>query len=137
MKSFVIDNSIVMSWFFEEEHNKKSQEVLDQLSSNQACVPSLWPYELANALFVAEKTKGIKEADSTAFINDLKTLPIVIENNNFEGITKDILSISREHRITVYDACYVELALRKDLPLASFDKDVLAVCEKIGIKLLE
>ena len=133
MKKFVIDNSVVVSWLLEEEHVKKSREILNKLSSHQVCVPSIWPYELANALFVAEKRKRIKEADSVAFICDLKNLPIIIEESSFERIGKDVLSLSREHKITVYDASYIELALRKDLALASFDKEIIKVCKKIGV----
>ena len=70
--------------------------------------------------------------DSVAFICDLKNLPI-IEDSSFERIGKDVLSLSREHKITVYDASYIELALRKDLALASFDKEIIKVCKKIGV----
>ena len=135
MKDFVVDNSVVLSWVFEDEHSKVSQSILNELFKNQAYVPSLWPFELANALYVAEKRGRIKEADSMTFIKNLKDLPICIENNNFDNITKDILALSRKHSITVYDASYVELALRKNLPLITFNKELIVAAKKIGLKL--
>ena len=130
----MIDNSVVLSWIFEDEHSKESQDTLNELIKNYAYVPSLWPFELANALYVAEKKGRIKEADAMIFIKNLKNLPVFIETNNFDNITKDILSLSREHHITVYDASYIELALRKNLTLISFDKELIAVCKKIGLR---
>jgi len=136
LKAAVVDNSVVLSWVFEDEHNKKSKKILKDISIRQAYVPSLWSYELANALFIAERKGRIKEADSRVFIDSLKNLPISIEKNTYENITKDILSISREHQITVYDASYVELAMRKNLGIFSFDKLLNKVCQKVGVKVL-
>ncbi len=136
MKDFVVDNSVILSWVFKDENTKKSQELLNKLLKQNAYVPSLWPYELSNALFIAEKNGRIKEADSVSFISSLKDLSLFVENNSYDNITKDILAISREHKITVYDASYIELALRKNLDMASFDKKLNAVCRKIGIKIL-
>jgi len=133
LNSFVVDNSVVLSWIFKDENSRKSEDILKKLMDQKALVPSLWPYELANALFVAEKSRRIKEADSVAFINNLKNLPICIEENDYDNITKDVLSISREHKITVYDASYAELAIRKSLAVASFDKKLVNICSKIGV----
>ncbi len=136
MKEFVLDNSVVLSWFFEDESAPLSKKALDLLHKTKAHVPSMWPYELSNSLYVAEKTKRVAEGVSRGFINNLKVLPIIIHNNSYEIITNDVLSISREHSITVYDASYLELALRKKLKIATFDKALIKVCQEIGIGLI-
>lgn len=133
MSDFVVDNSVVLSWVLKDENSKKSQKILNNLTSSRGYVPSLWPYELANALFVAQKRDRIKEVDSAAFIKHLKKLPIFIEESEYDTITKDVLSLSREHNITVYDASYMELAIRKNIAMASFDKLIIRLCQKIGI----
>lgn len=133
MKDFVVDNSVVLSWIFKDEHSRKSQEILNQLADRKAFVPSLWPYELANALWTAERNGRIKEADSAAFILYLRDLPICIEETAYGNITKDTLSVSRERDITVYDASYIELAIRKRLAMATFDRKLINICDQMGV----
>lgn len=133
MKDLVIDNSVFMSWAFTDEKNKKSRDLLKRVEKITVYVPSLWVYELTNVLFVAEKKGRIKKVDTISFLNFIKFLPINIENSSYDIVTKDALAISREHNITIYDASYIELAIRKNLPIASFDKELVNISKKIGI----
>lgn len=78
--TFVIDNSIVMSWCFKDETNQYADAVLNKLSESTAIVPSIWPLEVVNVLLVAERRKRLKQADSVRFITLLSQLPIEVEH---------------------------------------------------------
>src|ERR1035437_1868528 len=79
MSSFVLDTSVTMSWFFEDEATPSSIAILDVLRARQALVPSLWPLEVANVLLVAERRGRTNEARSSRFVALLNSLPIVVD----------------------------------------------------------
>ena len=76
---FVLDNSIVMAWSFEDESDEYADAVLDRLAATSAVVPALWPLEVANALLMGERRKRSTEADTVKWLHILESLPIVID----------------------------------------------------------
>lgn len=135
-ENFVVDNSVVMTWCFSDETNKYSDAVLDSLNTSTAFVPSIWPLEIGNVLLVAERRKRLSEADSTRFIALIAELPIVIEQEEPERMIKDILALARKHKISTYDASYLDLAMRKGLPIASLDKDLRKAARRSRVAIL-
>jgi predicted nucleic acid-binding protein len=131
MTQFVLDCSLTMAWCFEDEATPYSESVLDALGENQAFVPSLWPLEVANVLAVAERKKRLLPAHSLRFVELLQNLPISLELE--ARPIRDILALAREHQLSAYDACYLDLALRHGLTLASLDKPLLQVTDRLGI----
>jgi len=120
-ESFVIDNSVVMSWCFKDESNKYADAVLERLCEATAFVPSIWPLEVINVLLVAERKKRLSEADSVRFTTLLSQLPIIVEHEQPGRIMTDLLSLSRTNNLSSYDASYLNLAMRKGLPIATLD----------------
>jgi predicted nucleic acid-binding protein len=118
---FVVDNSVVMAWCFKDQANDYADSVLEKLTDEAACVPSIWPLEVVNVLVGAERKKYIREADSVRFITLLSELPISVENESPEKTMKELLGLARAHHLSSYDASYLELAMRKGLPLATLD----------------
>jgi predicted nucleic acid-binding protein len=121
---FVVDNSIVMAWCFEDEATAYTDAVQDQLVESTAFVPAIWPLEVTNVLLVAERKNRIGKADSGHFIALLSQLPIKVEPTESERAFHDILSLARQYQLSSYDASYLELAIRKGLPIASLDKAI-------------
>jgi len=80
-KRFVIDNSVVMAWCFEDEISPYADFVLDSLKNMTAIVPSIWPLEVGNVLTVAERKKRLNEAASNKFIALLSELPIIVDQS--------------------------------------------------------
>ena len=135
--SFIIDNSVVMAWCFEDEINPYADAVLDRLSQSTAIVPSIWPLEVVNVLLVAERCKRLKHGDSVRFITLLSQLPIVVEHEWPERVMKDLLALGRAHDLSSYDASYLDLAIRKDCPLATLDKKLIKAAKKNSINILQ
>jgi len=129
-ENFVIDNSVVMTWCFKDETSQYADAILDKLEVSTAVVPSIWPLEVGNVLLVAERKKRLSEADSARFIALLTELPITIEQEPPGRMLKEILALAREHQLSSYDASYLDLAMRKGLPIATLDNGLVAAAER-------
>lgn len=116
--NFVVDNSVVMSWCFKDETNNYADKVLDRLIGAAAVVPSIWPLEVVNVLLAAERQKRLSESDSIRFLNLLSQLPLVVEYERPETM-QELLALGRTNNLSSYDASYLNLAMKKGLPLAT------------------
>ena len=133
---FVMDNSVVMAWCFDDEASSYTDAIQDLLAQNFAFVPSIWPLEVTNVLLVAERKKRISKAASGHFIAMLSQLPIVVDSNEPKRVFHDVLSLARQYKLTSYDASYIELAIRKGLPIASLDKAILKAAKDIQVPIM-
>ena len=120
-ESFVVDNSVVMSWCFKDEEDRYADAVLDRLSEAAAFVPSIWPFEVVNVLLAAERKRRLNEAESVRFVTLLSQLPIMVEYERPERIMQDLLAQARTNNLSSYDASYLNLAMRKGVPLATLE----------------
>jgi predicted nucleic acid-binding protein len=134
--NFVIDNSVVMAWCFEDEVNRYAEVILDQLEVSTAFVPSIWALEVGNVLLVAERKKRISLADSARFIALLRDLPIVIEQEPQDVMFGEVLALAREHHLSTYDASYLDLAMRRGLPLATLDNGLIAAAKRSQVLIM-
>jgi predicted nucleic acid-binding protein len=131
MTGFGLDCSMTMAWWFEDEATPYSESVLDLLARAEAVVPSLWSLEVANVLLIAERKQRILLAQSRRFIELLRELPISVDAH-IQPIG-ELVHLARELRLTSHDACYLDLALRTGLPLASLDGDLVTAAETLGL----
>ena len=137
MNSFVVDNSVVMSWCFKDETNKYADAVLEKLAESTAIVPPIWPLEVVNVLLVAERRNRLKQVDSVRFITLLSQLPIVVEHEGPGKKMKDLLALGRANHLSSYDAAYLDIAMRKDCPIATLDKKLIEAAKKVDVTVLE
>ena len=136
-ETLVLDASMAVAWCFEDETTALTEAVFDNLTSGaQAIAPALWPYEVANSLAVAERRKRINLAGIEHFLERLARFPISIDPGGPGRVFGHVLSIAREHDLSVYDAAYVELAVRSGLPLATLDRNLRAAAKATGVKVL-
>ena len=115
---FVLDASIAACWVFQDEDDPRADLALSRIKTDEALVPSLWWFELRNILVVNERRKRIAEADTTSFLKYISQL--TIKADRFPN-SDAVLRLSRTRQLTVYDACYLELAQREGVPLATLD----------------
>ncbi len=114
---FVVDASVVLAWALQEAHSTATA-ALQQIENDEAVVPSLWRFEVWNGLVINERRGRITEIESTIFLQRIARLSIRVGSAPDETVT---LALARRHRLTVYDAAYLELALREHLALATTD----------------
>lgn len=135
--NFVLDCSVTMTWFFEHEANKETDELLERLGgSEKAVVAQHWVLEITNVLLSAELSKKKKAADTTHFLTLLGKLTIESDVHTEHHATTTTLALGRRHKLSSYDAAYLELAMRLGLPLATLDKDLRKAAEAEGIAVL-
>lgn len=129
----IVDNSVVMSWCFKDESNQYADAILDTLNKSTAVVPPMWPLEVVNVLLVAERRKRLSKADSARFITLLTQLPITVEQEQPEMMMKEISALAREQRLSSYDASYLDLAMRKGLPIATLDRGLRVAAKRTKV----
>jgi len=136
MSDLVLDVSLSCAWCFADEATAESWAILELLQTGQAQVPALWLWETANVLVQAERRGRISPAAIRTYLGLLEGLPISVEQPSTASAWHDTLALARSHRLTSYDAAYLELALRRSLPLASRDQALQAAARAEGVPLL-
>ena len=133
MSDFVLDASLALQWFLEDETDRKySLAVLASLSEKRALVPILWFYEVGNGILMAHRRRRITIDQIDGFLNRLQALPIdAAQQTQFEIL--ELPALAQSHGLTNYDAAYLGLAARFKLPLATTDKDLLKAAASVGI----
>jgi predicted nucleic acid-binding protein len=134
--SLVIDSSITLAWFFEDERSDAAEAVLHQVAGAGAIVPALWRLEVANGLQMAVRRARIDAAFRDASLADLRALPIAVDPETDHQAWTATLKLADRCRLTLYDAAYLELAQRVSLPLATFDQELRAAAGSVGVTLL-
>jgi predicted nucleic acid-binding protein len=134
--TFVIDNSVALSWCFEDERTPQTTALLDRVTRTGAVAPLLWPLEALNALLMAERRRRFDAAKRRVFADFLRELPIAIDSETAVQAWDAIAGLAERFGLTSYDAAYLELAQRRGLPLATLDRDLQAAAKQIGVEVL-
>lgn len=115
---FVLDASVTACWAFDDEDHSYASLALERIRTDTALVPAIWWFEVRNTLVGNERRRRLTEGDTTAFLRALSRLPVTVDREPRED---HVLSLARRHRLSVYDAAYLELAQRGAMPLATLD----------------
>lgn len=130
---FVLDASIAACWAFDDKDHPVAALALDRMRTDEVLVPSPWWFEVRNTLIASERRGRLTEADVSAFLRGLSRLGVTVDREADEG---SVLTLARRHRLTVYDASYLELAAREALPLATLDAHLAAAARKEKLRLI-
>ncbi len=134
--SLVLDSSATLAWIYMEERSEAIASVFDQLIAAGAWVPSLWRLEIANVLEMGVRRGRMDAAFRDATLADLELLPIQTDPDTEKHAWRSTLRLAERHRLTIYDAAYLELAMRRGLPLASLDRELRAAAAAERVALL-
>jgi predicted nucleic acid-binding protein len=130
---FVLDCSICLAWYFKDEADPYADAVAARFPDAHAFVPILWPLEVANALLMGERRKRSTEAQAAKWLGFLSSLPIVVDDETNARAWSDLLGMARTHDLSAYDAAYLELAVRRGLPLATLDGKLKKAAAAVGV----
>jgi predicted nucleic acid-binding protein len=134
--AFVLDASIALAWCFADEATPATDALLDRLADEEAVAPALWRLEVADALAMSERRGRLSPAGLTRSVTLLQRLAVAVDLAGSDRAFREVLDLARRERLTVYDAAYVELALRLGLPLASKDAQLRNAAAGLGLALL-
>ena len=134
--AFVLDCSVTLSWLLPDERGAATDALVAELQRTTAVAPAIWPYEVANALLVAQRRARIGDNDLIRVRRALAVLPIEVEAAASDHILSAVCDLGRRLDITSYDAAYVELAARRRLPLATLDVPLRNACAALKVEVL-
>jgi predicted nucleic acid-binding protein len=132
-ETLVIDCSLAMAWYFKDEATPYTNAVRASLATERAVVPALWPLEVANVLLMGERRKRSNEARATKWLRYLRALPIAVDQETPFRAFDPILNLARSHKLTAYDAAYLELAVRRGIPLSTLDSELKKAAQAVGV----
>jgi predicted nucleic acid-binding protein len=118
----VLDSSVALSWCFEDERTAATLALLDRLVEEGATVPALWPLEVLNGLAMAERRRRLDRKARLKLCGFLQRLPVSVDLEGISLAWTDTLKLSDRFGLTTYDATYLELAQRLQLPLGTLDE---------------
>ena len=134
--SLILDSSATLAWFYTDETTPAIRQVFALLAKSGAWVPSLWRLEVANILEMGVRRGRHDVAFRQATLTDLSSLPISIDLETDRRAWDATLQLAHLHRLTLYDAAYLELAQRRALPLATLDSDLRAAASAERVHLM-
>ena len=134
--SIVIDASLTLSWYFEDERTSAIDAVLDQVVASGAVAPSLWRLEVANGLQMAIRRKRIDKEFRDRALRHLMLLPITVDTDTDKYVWSSMIHLADQFGLTIYDTAYLELAHRRSLPLASLDEKLGEAGKALGVSIL-
>ena len=132
----VLDSSAALAWVLPNENSAANDALLDQITGGGAVAPGLWPLEIANVLLVAERRGRITLMERQQALSTLGELPIQVDPQTAGRAWRETVDLAASRKLTVYDASYLELALRLGLPLASLDQELRQAAKDCGVTLL-
>ena len=130
---FVIDASVTMVWVLADEANPIADHALARTRSDEALAPVLWWYEIRNALISGERNRRLTPDDSDRFLRELAGLRITLSETLDQ---RSVFRLCRKHKLTFYDAAYLELAQSRNLPLATLDAELARAARREKVALL-
>ena len=138
MSAFIPDASVSMAWCFEDETNAYSESLLARLEADEeALVPSLWPLEVANALVKAKQRGRVTETQIIGFLEDLSEFAINVDTRGIDRSLTEVRFLAEQYQLTLYDAAYLELAMRSGTPLATLDEQLRQAALAAGIQVVQ
>jgi predicted nucleic acid-binding protein len=134
--AFVLDASVAASWCFADEATPSGEALRESMTERKAVVPTLWHAECANLLLVAERRKRITPERCAELLDLFDILPVetVDESDRMRG---PVLRLARAHRLTIYDAAYLDLAIQRGIELATRDGDLRRAARRAKVALIE
>jgi predicted nucleic acid-binding protein len=130
--TLVVHASVALDWCFESERSTYANKILTRVVVEGAVVPFLWPAEVANGLVMAERKRKASEEDIDEALGLFESLAIQVDHPDSRRI-RDLARLASKHRLTAYDAAYLDVALRFRLPLATLDAEMRVAAKAEGI----
>ena len=133
---FVVDGSVAVSWFFEDETTPETEALRDALADDTELAPDHWALEVANALVVGFRRGRMVAEDLGMAVDLLRALPIELDAETSVHAWSATLELALRHHLSVYDAAYLELALRTGLALATLDSALAKAAARERVRLI-
>lgn len=136
MPAFVLDSSVALAWALPRQQTTRTKTLLDEATEHGALTTALWPIEVANVLLIYERRKQMTAAERTSAVGFYSGLPIQTDDQTAVRAWSTAFELALAHKLTIYDAGYLELSLRSGLPLATLDQALSKAASSLGVPVL-
>jgi len=136
MKKYVLDCSVVIAWIFRDEATAQTEILRELLADSVAIVPAIWHLEVTNTLVVSARRGRIQLTEIPPLLALLESLPIEVDPQTSLRAFGETFKLAQNYQLSAYDAAYLELAMRQNLPLATLDNRLQEVAKRCGVELL-
>jgi predicted nucleic acid-binding protein len=134
----VLDASVALAWALEDETSTYADSVIELLRNSRAVVPIIWPLDVNNTIVLAVRRGRVPKYDAVRLLDILDSLPVEVDESIARaGFGQRIFSLSVALGVTSYDACYLELAARHAVPLATEDRRLAQAAAEVGVDILQ
>lgn len=133
MTGLIIDASVTLAWLLDDEEDARAEAALPAFEREGGIVPQHWRYEVGNGLLTAVRRGRLTREDGMQRLRSLASMAVTID---VEVDLHTTLALAFQHDLTFYDAVYLELALRRQLPLATLDQDLADAARVVGVELV-
>jgi predicted nucleic acid-binding protein len=133
LRRFVLDCSVALAWYFPDENDTYANSVLDGLEVDRAVTPTVWTLEFLNAFLVAERRGRISAHHTAQCLAEVSVLPVEQVLWEPDGTSGRVMDLGRRLNLSAYDACYLELAMRLGLPIATLDERLKSAAAQAGV----
>jgi predicted nucleic acid-binding protein len=138
MASFVIDASTTLPWCFDDEATAYTEGLLNRCAAGEeVMVASVWPLEITNGLLSAQRRGRVTAERVEQFLAQILRLRIRIELFTTQQAVHEVKQLAQTHQLTAYDAAYLALVLRFQLPLATLDEELITAANAAGVRLIQ
>jgi predicted nucleic acid-binding protein len=127
---------VILSWAYQETNAHLAAPLLGLIAREGAIVPAIWPMEIANSLELSVLRRRISSVQYEQLLADIQLLGIEVEETLPDRICRDVAPLARRHQLTIYDAQYLETAIRQKLALATFDEQLASAGRAAGVTVL-
>lgn len=132
--SLVLDASAAIAWLYGEGEAADLDRLYAAMRDEGAIVPQIWRVEIANVLLVGCRKGKHSRSVMEEYLADLALLRIEVDSETQRQAWDGVKRLAEMHGLTSYDACYLELAARKQLPLATLDKQLMRASLEVGVQ---
>ena len=135
MTKFVLDASVAAAWTLPDEASPEAAALLDK-AADGVLAPFHYPSEIANVVLMAQRRGRVLESELPGIRRTLERVPVEIDSDSVRSLWSEVYPLAQTHNLSLYDALYLELALRRGAPLASFDKRLRDAAIRAGVELI-
>jgi len=136
MPAFVLDSSVALAWYLPRQQTPRTDALMHRMADEGALATALWPIEVANVLLIYERRGQLTAADRASAIAFYNSAPVALDDQTQARAWGKAFDLALAHKLTVYDAGYLELALRAGLPLATLDSALVHAATALGVPVL-
>ena len=136
MPAFVLDSSVALAWYLPRQQTERTDSLMHRTAEEGALTTALWPIEVANVLLIYERRGLLTTAERMGAIAFYTGIPIETDDQTAARAWNTAYDLALAHKLTVYDAVYLELSLRSGLPLATLDQALAQAAASYGVPVL-